>query len=252
MVISPTNNFPSVNQLGDQNMAAVSIFQEPIALQKDKHKNIRFTPQKDFSFIKNQNSAPITGNEFFAASRYFPVVFTKDTEGNFTPMVMLTILGGENRLTNAEGLWNDVYVPVFFRQYPFALTANGTVLIDEKAPHFANKDGKLLFEKDNEQSPELKSTIKFLSNIVLQQKQTAAFTKECKEAGLIEPLNCTVKNKNSQTMLRGLYAIDEKKFRDLPTEKLEEWFRRGWIGWVYAHLHSLGALEKLAKQEQQA
>ena len=56
--------------------------------------------------------------------------------------------------------------------------------------------------------------------------------------------------KDNPLRLGGLYVINEKKLGDLEGEKVTEWFRQGWLAWTYAHLHSLGALNRLVKRQQ--
>ena len=48
--------------------------------------------------------------------------------------------------------------------------------------------------------------------------------------------------------LDGLFVIDEKKLMALDDAVVTQWFRQGYLAWAYAHLHSLGALQRLSEK----
>jgi len=52
----------------------------------------------------------------------------------------------------------------------------------------------------------------------------------------------------SMLRLGGPGVVDEARLQQLDAETVDAWFRKGWLAWIYAHLHSLGALKRLGEQ----
>jgi len=234
-------------------MTTLLFYQEPTALNREQSKDLRFTPSTDFSFAKEVNSVPLTGIEFFEASRDLPVLFSRDEAGNYYPLALLSLANDGHFLNDEGGAWGDVYIPAFIRRYPFALSEDATVCFDNKAPHFASDEGEALFNEDGENTEALNSIVNFLNRYDAQNKVTHDYCAECAEQDLFKAFNIQVMlEKNKPLRLEGLFAIDEQKLNQLPEEKVGEWFKKGWLAWSYAHMHSLGALRRLVKRQQQS
>lgn len=233
-------------------MSTLLFYSAPAALNRDQHKALRFTASSDFGFSAKVNSVPMTGIEFFEASRDMPVLFSCDEQGNYFPLALLSLMDDGHSFLKEEGKWDDCYVPAFIRRYPFALTDDGTVCIDKAAKQFSEEEGELLFKEDGENSDILNNAINFLNHFDQQHKATVAFCAEAKEADLFKPFNIQVMlEKDNPLRLQGLFSIDEAKLNELPEEKVNAWFKSGWLAWSYAHLHSLGALNRLIKRQKQ-
>ncbi|NRB41649.1 MAG: SapC family protein [Pseudomonadales bacterium] len=232
-------------------MSTLLFYKEPVALNREQHKAIKFTAQKDYGFTKDTNSVPLTGIEFFEASRDYPVLFSKDDNGEYFPLALLSLLDGDHHLVDDKGQWDDIYIPAFIRRYPFALTDEGTVCFDAKAPHFESDDGKALFNEEGENSEALSNAINFLNHFDAQHKHTRAFCEAAKESDLFKAFNVQVMvEKDKPLRLEGLYIIDEEKLGQLSEDQVNNWFKQGWLAWSYAHMHSLGAIRRLVKRQQ--
>ncbi|MCJ8314778.1 MAG: SapC family protein [Saccharospirillaceae bacterium] len=234
-------------------MSSLIFYSEPTALNRETHKDLTFTPSTDYSFTKNINSVPLTGIEFFEASRDIPILFSQDPEGNYFPIALLSLMNESHTFLNEDGSWKEAYTPAFIRRYPFVLTDEGTVCFDAKAPHFkADEDEKAntLFDEKGENSESLKNAVQFLNAFEAQHKQTTEFCKSLKELDLFKPLNIKVNTENTGKLtLNGMFSIDEEKLTNLDDEIIVKWFKSGWIAWSYAHLHSIGALKRLLKRQ---
>ena len=233
-------------------MSTLLFYKEAVALNREQHKDLRFTALSDYSFTKDTNSVPLTGIEFFEASRDYPVVFSQDAEGEYFPLALLSLMDGDHQLIDAAGKWDDVYIPAFIRRYPFALTDDGTVCVDAQANHFADSEGKALFTDDGENSEALNNAITFLNHFDAQHKHTRAFCEAAKAADIFKPFNVQVMvEKDKPLRLEGLSIIDEEKLSKLSEEQVNDWFKKGWLAWSYAHMHSLGAIRRLVKRQQE-
>lgn len=232
-------------------MATLLFYQEPVALNREEHKNLRLKKQDTTEFAKKTNSVPISGFEFFEASRELPVLFTKDSSGDYLPVAILSLKAEGN---NLAGSWGDIYMPAFIRRYPFALSNDGTVVFDKQAPHLQEEDGDRLFDEESGENTEtLNSVVSFLNYVDRQYKATHEFCKACAERELFEPFNVQVKVAEDKPIrLDSLFVINEKKLGELKDEDVVEFFRKGWLAWSYAHLHSLSAVGRLARRDRAA
>ncbi len=239
-------------------MTTLLFYNEPVGLNREAHRALCYSDLKDYSFTEQVNSVPLTGIEFFEASRDYPVLFSKDEDGNFFPLTLLSLLPKGHKQLSGEGEWTDSYIPAFVRRYPFALTDDGTVCLDKQAPHFNEltegdneASGERLFSEEGENTKALDNIINFLNSYDQQHKNTRQYCDEAKELELFRPFNIQViLVENQPVRLDGLYVIDEQRLDDLSAEQVNEWFRSGWLAWTYAHLHSLGALNRLVKRQQ--
>ena len=231
-------------------MAELLFYGEPVYLDRDAHKKLKFSVSDDYSFTKGVNSVPLTGVEFFEASRDMPVVFCVNEAGDFFPLALLSLMKEGHKHLNEKGRWVDSYIPAFVRRYPFVLTGEGTVCFDKGADQFDGEDGEALFGKGGENSEVLNNIVNFLNGYDQQYKQALEYCRELKELGLLEPFNLKILiDKDNPLRLEGMYVVNEQKLKDVADEKVLEWFRSGWMAWTYAHLHSLGALHRLVKRQ---
>ena len=231
-------------------MAELLFYDKPALLNREIHKTLRFKVSSDYHFTEKVNSVPLTGVEFFEASRDMPVLFSKSEEGDYYPLALLSLMDGAHKQLGQSGVWEDSYIPAFVRRYPFALNDEGSVCFDEEASQFSSADGEPLFTDKGENSETLNSIIQFLGNYDQQNQSTREYCDACKKLDLFMPLNVEIRLENDKPLrLEGLYALDEKKLAEIPEDKVQGWFKAGWLAWSYAHLHSLGALKRLIKRQ---
>jgi hypothetical protein len=233
-----------------ENMSELLFYKEPVALNRDKHHQVKFTPVKDYSFTSKVNSVPLTAIEFFEASRDLPVLFSKDQEENYFPVALLGLTNKGHALIDEEGKWASNYVPAFIRRYPFVLNNEGTVFFDEASGLLSDDEGNELFSDDGKNTETLDNIVTFLNHFDQEHKRTVDFCAALKQQELFKPFNLQVMPKDSDKPLRleGLFAIDDKKFENLNNDVVTEWFKKAYVAWVYAHLHSLGAIQKIAQK----
>ncbi|MDD7804747.1 MAG: SapC family protein [Endozoicomonas sp. (ex Botrylloides leachii)] len=230
-------------------MTSLLFYNEPEFLCREAHKALKFKALSDYSFTEHVNSVPLTGIEFFEASRDMPVLFRKEEDGNFLPLALLSLMNEGHKQLDETGSWSDSYIPAFVRRYPFAMTDEGAVCFDRKSKQLAEEEGKPLFNDKGENTKELNNILTFLNSYDKQQKATRDYCAECKELDLLAPFNLQVMLDNNPLRLEGLYAISEEKLAKLPADKVNTWFCSGWLAWSYAHLHSLSAISRLAKKQ---
>jgi hypothetical protein len=232
-------------------MSELLFYEKLVALNRTRHKTLRLKALEDgFTFSGGVNSVPLAGIEFFEASRDMTVLFKKGDKG-FFPVVMMSLSNSGHDLVDAQGNWQGSYVPAFIRRYPFALASDGTVCVDENSKALSETDGEPLFT-DTGNSKVLEKVLAFLNQFDAEMRRTRDFCEALEQKGLLAPFEVEVRPKDGgrPVRLQGLHAVQAQKFAELRGDTLELWFTKSWVAWVYAHLHSIGALGKLSSEKQ--
>lgn len=231
-------------------MSELLFYRQPVALNREKHRDLKFSPNTKFRFSSEVNSVPVTGIEFFEASRDLPILFSRSEAGHYFPLALLSLRNNSHSLVDDEGNWSGNYVPAFIRRYPFAMTDNQTVCFDEQSEQFSGDKGEPLFNDEGENTETLNNIIQFLNQFDGAFKRTREFCDQVQKVELFKPFNIQVlAGDNKPVRLEGLYIIDETKLLEVGQEQVMQWFKGGQLAWVYAHLHSLGALKQLSKRQ---
>ncbi|MBF0414894.1 MAG: SapC family protein [Magnetococcales bacterium] len=241
-------------------MAQIIFYEKPVPLNKDVHKDWCIKAADNlYGFSRITNSVLLAGVEFAHAAKEYCIVFTKAGE-LIMPVVLLGLRNDENLFVDGDNRWDAHYVPAFVRRYPFILAETDqekdkkTVCIDESFIGFG-KEGRRLFEANGEPSEFLNGAIKFLQDYQAQYQRTEIFVNRIKDLDLFTEIKAQIQLPNGQNLqMGGLLGIDENKLLQLEKTKALELFRSGELSWVYAHLLSMGNMqrlgERLAKKEQ--
>ncbi len=221
-------------------------YNDVVALDKNKHKDLKLDRSVGLTFAKSANSVAVAGFEFFEASRSYPIFFVNREETYF-PIAVLSFRKEGHELGDAS--WPGVYVPAYMRRYPFMLSTDGVVVVDQSAEHLKETEGEALFTGEGEPSDFLKKHIEFLKVVDQGFKLTEEFCKSLAEKDLFKLFEGKVSFRQGEVNLGEVYVIDEKKMHaDLNEAEVYEWFNKGWIAWSHAHLHSVGSLGEVMKR----
>lgn len=228
-------------------MSSLLFYKKPVPLDKEKHKNLKLKKLDNLSFAAETNSVPVAGFEFFPCSRHHPVMFVKNASEDYIPIALLSLT---SRGHNLGEQWQDVYIPSFVRRYPFVLEdKNGLVMIDSEAEHLQEEDGDALFTDAGEPSEVLQNIIRFLESMDRAYRQTQEYAAALKAKNLLHPCKGTIKFTDTTMKLDHLFVVDEKAFSEaLNDEEIIEWYKKGWVAWTYAHIHSIAALSEVVKR----
>lgn len=200
---------------------------------------------KGYAFCRNVNSVPLMAVEFPMAAPEYPVVFAT-SEDAVTPVAILGMRDKENLFVSEEGTWQAKYVPAFVRRYPFVFSARDdgksfVLCVDEDFSGF-NREGRgqRLFTDDKKASPYVENVLKFLQEFRNQFMRTQTFCKKLKELDLLEPMRAQISlSAGSQFSLSGFSAVDRKKLKALPADKLAELAKTDELELIYVHLQSM-------------
>jgi hypothetical protein len=233
-------------------MTTLLFYKKLIGIDREAHRTTLFKMmENDHEYAKSHYSFPLAVVEFGQASLEYPIVFAMDGEGGGMPMAITGLRENENLFVSENKKWDAAYIPAFVRRYPFLpqVNENGNdfvLLVDEEFPGFGTPDGERLFTDDGNPSSLLTQTMEFLAEFHNQEKQSASFVAKLKELDLLIPQSIDITLKDSASLtLHGFFIIDHDRLRALPDATILELARNGDLAQIYAHLISLGNLQKL-------
>lgn len=244
-------------------MAEVIFYERPVPLNRTEHKDLRLKGVPNMKFALSAHSVPLTGTEFPMAARDLPIMFAGQSIEDAGPMALLGLRQNENLFVDAEGQWEpNTYIPAFVRRYPFILAekpegAPGddfTVFLDEGYEGFDPDEGERLFMEDGTDSETLTKAVGFLGEFQQHVARTKWFMDQLRKHDLLESRNIQLSKTGTDGQagpainLNGLFVVNEEKLRGLDEKTAQEFAREGMFGWIYAHLLSLGNIDRVAQR----
>jgi hypothetical protein len=231
-------------------MSTLLFYKDITILNRDKHRNYHLKSAGDFEFAAETHFVPLAGQEFFRAARDYPILFIGGEEQTL-PIALLGLAPGQNSYLDENKVWvRGVYVPAFVRRYPFVLAEmgneNSSVCFDAAFAGWNESEGKALFNEEGENSEFLSEILQFLQNYAFEMKRTQAFVARLKELDLLQPKTLKLSHSDGNTFtVRDFMAVDEEAFGKLSDEQVLSLHKDGFLGWIYAHLMSLGSVNGL-------
>lgn len=231
-------------------MTTLLLYKEIKALNRDEHKALKIKQAADCTFAANTHLVPLAGLEFFQAARHYPIVFIGQDD-QLMPIALLGLVEGLNSYLDESNQWQaNTYIPAFVRRYPFVLAQddvdNFTVCFDEAYPGCNAEEGRELFTDEGENSEYLTEMIQFLQNFTQEMERTRELVKALNELQLLTPRTLQLTHASGESfVLRDFQAVDEELFNQLTDEQVLSLHKKGFLGWIYAHLMSLGNANQL-------
>jgi hypothetical protein len=236
-------------------MPTLLFYDKPVPLSAEVHRTTTLgSLAGDYRFSASTNSIPLAAVEFFDAAREYPIAFTGQEAGALFPIALLGVRHNENLCVTEEGQWDGTYIPAFVRRYPFVLAEKQdaddfNVYFDEAYPGVGAEDGERLFTDSGEQTPMLKQALEFLSTYQGEIKRTRQFVERLQALDLLVPRVLEVVRANSPpVVLQGFTVVDETRLAALGDADMLGLARGGYLGWIYAHLLSLGNVQRLSQR----
>lgn len=231
-------------------MPIMQIYDRPVALDRNVHKEIRISTDRDYFFASSCQTSILAAVEMGQAIKEFPVVFVKDND-NYLPAAIFGLQQNQNLFVDETGQWTAGYIPAFIRRYPFVPALGQTdddsmtICIDEEAECVNHDRGEPLFF-DGRNSALLERTIQFLQDFKAQTDATIVLVKQLADAGLLSEKTATLKlNEGSSFNLTGFFTVDTEKLSTLAPETVYSLFQSGSLHLAYLHLTSLDNWDKL-------
>lgn len=222
------------------------LYKDLTPINLEDHGNLRARRTDKATWLVNQHAVPLTVEEFPAAQRNFPIVFS--IGDNPVPLALMGMSEGVNVFVGADGtVPPGVYVPAYARRYPFLLARLSpqaeelSLCFDPTSDLLGDfEDGAPLF-KDGEPSEHTRNTLTFCEQFEIAGNKSASFIEELKKHDLLMDGELTFNSDNfDQPMVyRGFRLVNQEKLGELRGDVLRQWNKNGMLALVYAHLFSL-------------
>jgi len=204
------------------------------------------------AFCRKLNALAVSVAEFVAAGRDYPIVFAAlDGGKGFAPVIVLGLADGVNLFVDASGEWDrDSYFPAFVRRFPFCVSkvyADGEAKSERVvcvAKAYVDAGGVALFDAAGKPTPRWQAAERLLVELDADLDRTAQMCASLARLGLLEPFAMHVTDQ-PQIRLAGMHRVSEAKLRELNPASHKALVAKGFMGLIYAHLHSLENFSRL-------
>ncbi|HKX80610.1 MAG TPA: SapC family protein [Novosphingobium sp.] len=228
-------------------------YKDIVPLNKDQHGQLHARPTDKAPWLANQHAVPLTVEEFPAAQRHYPIIFSAGGPET-VPLGLMGMNEGVNVFVEADGsIKENAYVPAYARRYPFMLAKlhadakELSLCFDPSSDLIGEFEGGNALFEDGEPSETLKSTLKFCEQFEIAGNKTAAFIAELEKHELLTDGEITVQleGMDEPFTYRGFRVVNEGKLRDLRGDILRGWNQNGMLPLIYAHLFSLQLVREI-------
>ena len=203
-------------------------------------------------FLANTHAVPLTIDEFVAAQRFFPIVFSSGE--NPVPLALMGLNEGVNVYVEDDGtLRGEVYVPAYVRRYPFMLArlrpeADELSLCFDPTSDLVGEfeDGNALFD-DGRPSETTNAILKFCEEFEMSAQRTSGFVAELKTLGLLMEGEVSIQPTGAEQpfVYRGFQMVNEERLRELRGDELRKINQNGILPLVMAHLFSMSLMREI-------
>ncbi|MFN3860601.1 MAG: SapC family protein [Roseateles sp.] len=239
-------------------MSNPPMYGELLPLDREVHKNLKLDTQRTVvSRAAEQNSVFLAAVEFADACKEYPIVFVRagapDANGKqaVAPLAVLGLKPGSNLFVDSDK-WTGNYVPAYVRRYPFAMARvddtgnNLAVCYDSQWAGFNETTGEALF-KDGQPTEFLLNAKAFLENFEQEAERTRLICELLADMELLQDMRFEATLPNGEKLdVEGFLALDEKKYAELPDDKVLQLHRNGLIALLEMHRLSMTNMNRLA------
>ncbi|MGB7405585.1 MAG: SapC family protein [Pacificimonas sp.] len=212
-----------------------------------------FQQRPDYRFAEETAVVPITVDEFAAAGRHLPIVFSKSA--GHRPVALLGTKDGENRLVGDDGAWRtDSYVPAYLRRYPFILARPKPgaktmyLCVDDTDERILPTSGEPLFEDGATPTACTKHILNFCHKYEIAAERSWQLAKLLNKHDLLFDASIRVRAGDAMRRYGGFLAVDRARLAELPDDALDELGRTGALAAIYAHLASIQSMANLERR----
>lgn len=228
------------------------LYSDVVPLNRDNHRSLRLDTRDDrFAFARGTNVVPALVDEFVAAGPHLPILFVPGV-GLPVGVFLIGLNSNENILVDADGGWRGDHLPAYVRRWPFVLGEvegrDPVICIDQTYQSPADGSGEPMFDDKGAETPALIERIRLVNGYFEAAKRNEAFVKRLVELSLLRSVTIDAKFATGASIaLHGFLTVDAEKLEALPDAAFLSLRRDGFLAPIYAHLQSLGSVERLRK-----
>ena len=237
------------------------LYKDLIPLNSNEHGTWNSRSVDKANWVVGQHAIPLTAEEFPAAQRDFPIVFSAGDKP--VPLALMGLNEGVNVFFGDDGApIGQPYVPAYVRRYPFLLARidqssdNLSLCFDPSSDLIGGfEEGLPLFGEDKQPTEHTKSLLNFCEKFEEAGMKTQAFVEELVKADLLMDGEVAIQrgdNPDQPFIYRGFKMVNQDKLRDMRGDQLRKWSENGILPLIYAHLFSLDLMRVIfSKQVEQ-
>lgn len=232
------------------------LYSDLVPLNSEQHSNFRLRAVDAAPFLANHHAVPLTVDEFPAAQRFLPIVFSSGEDP--VPLALMGLNEGVNTIVDDEGkLRGTNYVPAYVRRYPWMLarlrpdTEELSLCFDPANDTIgAFEDGDALFD-GTEPSELTRNILSFCEQFEQAAARTGQFVADLKSMDLLMEGEVSIQPDGSDKpyIYRGFQMVNEEKLRDLRGDVLRKINQNGMLPLIHAHLFSLQLIRELFQHQ---
>lgn len=232
------------------------LYKDLIPLNSNDHGDWNARTVDKAPWVAGQHAIPLTVEEFPAAQRSYPIVFSAGD--NSVPLALMGLNEGVNVFFDDDGsLRDDVapYIPAYIRRYPFLLAKldpksdNLSLCFDPKSDLVGKfDDGQPLFGDDKQPTEHTKGLLQFCEKFEEAGARTQLFMKELQDHDLLMDGEIAINradNPDQPYIYRGFRMVNQDKLRELRGDQLRKWNENGLLPLIFAHLFSLDLMRNV-------
>lgn len=229
-----------------------------VPLSSNQHANFKARSPETAPFLAKVHAIPLTVDEFSAAQRYYPIIFSSGDMP--VPLALMGLNEGVNTFVDDDGkLRETIYLPAYVRRYPWMLArltpeAEELSLCFDPTSEIVGEfdEGLALFE-DGKPTETVNTILKFCEEFELAAQRTQQFLADLKELDLLMDGEVSIQPKDSPqpVIYRGFQMVAEEKFRALDAETLHKMHTNGALPLIMAHLFSLPLIRDVFGRQMQ-
>ncbi|MEC3911026.1 SapC family protein [Sphingobium sp. CR2-8] len=227
-------------------------YNDLLPLSSVDHVDYRTRPSNSAPFLTTQHAIPLTIDEFVAAQRFAPIIFSAGAD--CVPLLLMGLNEGVNIFVDDKGkLRGPAYVPAYVRRYPWMLAKlrpdsdDLSLCFDPTSSTIgAFEDGEALFD-DGKPSELTQGVMKFCEDFEQAAARTGQFVRDLQELDLLMDGEVAIQTPvaDQPFVYRGFRMINEEKLRELRGDQLRKINQNGMLPLIHAHLFSLQLMREI-------
>lgn len=223
-----------------------------VLLNNVDHKDLRVITTRSAQYGDDVMFAVTFPAEFRNIQAHYPIVFRKNTQGQFEPIALMGFQERQNLFLTSRG-WDASYIPLTIERLPFLIgfTADKQpmVHVDLDSPRISRTEGEPVFRAYGGNTEFLERMSSVLLAIHEGMAAVQPFVAALVEHELLESFVLDVQLANgSQNRLAGFYAINEERLQKLSGAALERFHRAGYLQAIHMAIASLSQFRALIER----
>lgn len=215
------------------------------------HKDLRIVTRRGAEWGDDVMSSPATPDEFRSLQAHYPIVFQRNSEGQFQPLVLFGLQEGENLFLGADG-WNAQYLPLAMQRLPFMIGVADDelrMLVDMASPRISQgADGEAVFLPHGGNTEYLERANSVLKALHEGLQATPEFVQALVANNLLEPFVLDVERPDgSHGRLVGLHTIHEERLAALDSNTIGLLHQADYLQPIYMAVASMSNFNTLIR-----